>query len=333
MPFFVCKAYHLVFNGRAIARARALDHAAIHGGLMKITGDDFVGFGIGVGDPTRHLFHVERWIGPGVQGENVIGPLGNRVRQVAEFRHGGIAILSFAFGKIQGTPQQPTWGASLESGNLKPELPERIGYGGSCVPHPPAFFIFQPHMHQSTHESPCTEDDRLAADFHAEGCQDSGDPLLGIDQEFGDVALMYLNPWSGFHLRFGAKLVGLFVALCARGADRGSFRGVEHTELDSGGIGVESHETAEGIDLADHVAFCETADRGIARHLADGIGVLREQECFATEARRGEGRLDARVASPDDEDVVIFGVNEIAQFIRWRCRARRVSARGLRGKA
>jgi hypothetical protein len=35
---------------------------------------------------------------------------------------------------------------------------------------------------------------------------------------------------------------------------------------------------------------------------------------------------------PDDDDIVIFWINEIAQITRSRCRARRASAQGLQGR-
>jgi hypothetical protein len=80
--------------------------------------------------------------------------------------------------------------------------------------------------------------------------------------------------------------------------------------LNGGGVGVYAHETAESIDLADHVALGETADGGIAGHLADGIGVLGEDEGFAAKAGGSQGGLNACVTGADDNHVINLGVFE-----------------------
>ena len=87
MPLLLREADNLVLDGRTIARADALDHPAIHGGLVEVVGDDLVGLRVRVGDPARDLFHVERRIAPRIQGEDVIPPLPDPIRHETEFRH------------------------------------------------------------------------------------------------------------------------------------------------------------------------------------------------------------------------------------------------------
>ena len=68
-------------------------------------------------------------------------------------------------------------------------------------------------------------------------------------------------------LDFGG--VGVFVALSARATHRGAFRRVEHLEHDARCIGSESHEAAERIDFANHLALGQSADGRVATHRAD----------------------------------------------------------------
>jgi hypothetical protein len=80
--------------------------------------------------------------------------------------------------------------------------------------------------------------------------------------------------------------------------------------LDGGGVSIEGHEAAEGVDFANHVTLGKAADGWVARHLADGVGVLGEEQGLTTEARCGECGLDAGVSSAEDDDVVGFWVGE-----------------------
>ncbi len=63
--------------------------------------------------------------------------------------------------------------------------------------------------------------------------------------------------------------VFVFIRLCPRPPDGRAFGAVEHAELNAGGIGGEAHQSAEGVDFADHLPLGQSADGGIAGHLAD----------------------------------------------------------------
>jgi hypothetical protein len=51
------------------------------------------------------------------------------------------------------------------------------------------------------------------------------------------------------------------------------------------------------------MAFSNAADRGIARHLAQGFDVVRKQQRAASSSCSGECRLCAGVAATDDDDI------------------------------
>ena len=67
-----------------------------------------------------------------------------------------------------------------------------------------------------------------------------------------------------------------FVALRAGRPDGGPAGGVEEAELDAGGVGDLAHDSAEGVDLADEMAFRDPADGWIAAHLGDEVEVEGE---------------------------------------------------------
>src|SRR5690349_13781827 len=58
------------------------------------------------------------------------------------------------------------------------------------------------------------------------------------------------------------------------------------------------------------MAFGQTTDRRITRHLADGIEVGGEEECFATHPGAGQRGLNPSVTGPNDNHVILFGISE-----------------------
>jgi hypothetical protein len=73
--------------------------------------------------------------------------------------------------------------------------------------------------------------------------------------------------------------------------------------LRAGAIDGAAHQAIERIDLSDQMAFAQTADRGVARHHADGGHTVSHQEGARTHARCRGRRLAARVSSSNDDDI------------------------------
>ena len=167
-------------------------------------------------------------------------------------------------------------------------------------------------MQQAAHEGAGGDNDRRGVETQAQIRFHALDAVVA-DGETRNIRLLDVETGLALKERLHAKLVGLLVALRAGGADARALGGVEHPELDARGVCIEAHRAAEGVDFTNHVAFCQPADRRVAGHLADGVGVLGQEERFAAEARGCHGRLDARMAGPDDDDIVVFRINEIAQ--------------------
>ena len=57
----VGKTYHLVFDGRTVARTHAFDDAGIHGRLVQAGPDDVVTAFVGCRDVTAHLARMVLW--------------------------------------------------------------------------------------------------------------------------------------------------------------------------------------------------------------------------------------------------------------------------------
>jgi hypothetical protein len=99
--------------------------------------------------------------------------------------------------------------------------------------------------------------------------------------------------------RFVQHTVGLGTC-CAHGR---ALARIERAELDARLIGGERHRAAEGVDFTHEVSLADAADRRVARHLAQRLDIVGQQQRRATRARARQRRLGARVATADHNDV------------------------------
>jgi hypothetical protein len=75
--------------------------------------------------------------------------------------------------------------------------------------------------------------------------------------------------------------------------------------LNAGLVGGSPHHPTQRVDFPHDGALGNSADRGIAGHLAYGFEILSEKEGPRSTARRQSGGLASRVAAPDHHDVVV----------------------------
>ncbi len=101
-----------------------------------------------------------------------------------------------------------------------------------------------------------------------------------------------------------SRLVGFFVALCARCPNRRSLLCVKHSKLEASHVGCTAHLATQRINLPDQMSFCQSADGWIARHLSNSVEVDCEKQSFATHSCGGQCRLNAGMASPDDDHII-----------------------------
>ena len=113
-----------------------------------------------------------------------------------------------------------------------------------------------------------------------------------------------------------AKLVRFLITLSARRTDARSLARVQHSKLDSRGVGIKSHHASKSVDFTDHVALGKPADCRIARHLADGVGILSEHQGFTAKPRGCHRGLNSGMACPNDDHVIRFRIVELAHLRR-----------------
>ncbi len=106
-----------------------------------------------------------------------------------------------------------------------------------------------------------------------------------------------------FHL----QPVGLLVALGAGGPDSGAAGSIQQAELDADCVRNFSHDAAEGVDLANQVAFSNAAHGWIAGHLGDEVDVEGVQRGLQAHAGSRHGGLATGMAGADDHYVEFFG--------------------------
>ena len=96
-----------------------------------------------------------------------------------------------------------------------------------------------------------------------------------------------------------AHVVGHAVSLHSLGVDGGTLTQIQGAALYGHGVGTLAHLSAQGVDLVDQMSLGRPADGGIAGHIGDLIQRQGEQYRIHAHARRGQGRLTARVPRAD----------------------------------
>ena len=159
-------------------------------------------------------------------------------------------------------------------------------------------------MDQATQERACRQDHAAGADFRARFRDHAGTRpaciqndvrnRIGADFEPGLLGQQVLNGLP----------VQLAVGLGARSAHRRALGEVEGAELDTAPVDGPAHDAVQRIDLADQMALAQSADRRIARHLADRLDPGREQKGARAHPRGCCRGLTAGMATAHHDHVV-----------------------------
>ena len=99
------------------------------------------------------------------------------------------------------------------------------------------------------------------------------------------------------------QAIELAVGLGARPLHGRTLGAVQHAELDAGLVDDAAHQPVERIDLAHEMPLAEAADGRVARHLADGLELVRDQRRARAHTRRRRRCLAARVPASHNDDV------------------------------
>jgi hypothetical protein len=267
------KFHHLVLDARAVAWPDAFDDARVKRRFIEIRADDFVRRLVRVGDPAANLAGVEGTVAPLIQRMQVILSAHERVGKVAEKRWGLVTVLWLTGGKVDALGQKSARCAGLEALHLEAQFAQAVAECRDRVAETPAGLVSQTHVKQTTHECAGRNDHCRALETQAKICFHALNSIPA-DHEARHIPLLHIETRLALEQRLHAKLVGFLVALCPGSTDARAFCGVQHPELNACRVGVQAHRPAEGVDLADHVALCQPADRGVTGHLANRIGIL-----------------------------------------------------------
>ena len=121
-----------------------------------------------MGNPTRHLFHVEPILPEFVQCEKVVATSLQLLRTKGEPRRRFVSILPLASAKIDRARIEPTRGPCLEPSNFKPKRSQTLAHRRDPIPHSSSSLILQTYMQQAAHERSGRDDHRLRIDLQPE---------------------------------------------------------------------------------------------------------------------------------------------------------------------
>jgi hypothetical protein len=156
-----------------------------------------------------------------------------------------------------------------------------------------------------------TPEERACGDYDAsrakasslKGLDTEHTTLIRIEDETRNGSLHSLQASVLFEKRSDRTSVEAAVTLPAWSPDSWPLAAVKHAELHHGEVGSPSHDSSERIDLADHGALCNAANRRIARHLPDRLERARNQPNTRSETRSSDRCFSAGMAGTDDYDV------------------------------
>ena len=288
MALLFFKADNLVLNGRAVARAHALDVAAVQRRAVQVVQDDAVHFGVGVGDVAVHLV-VHRRAGQKAEG-----------LQFAV----GVAGLALQLGKINAAAVYAGGRAGFEAAQRKALRDKALRQrGGGVGAVGTAVVVGVAHKNAPAQAGAGGNDQRLAAVVAAQLGHDAADlPVLNVGGN--DLRLMNVQVGGQLQRVFHPHVVALAVGLHAQAVYGGTLAAVEHPALQKGCIRRDAHQPAEGIDLAHKMPLGGAADGRVAGHIADKIQRKGKHSGFCPQNRRRVGSLNARVSRADYNNVV-----------------------------
>ena len=291
MPRLVGEADDLGLQRRAVARPGRLDLAGVHRRAVQVRPDQLVQLRRRVGDPAGQLPAVD--------------PLGEE----GEGFRLGVAGLKLGFLVVDGCGGQPGRRAGLEAGQPNAQALQGPAQAlAGRLAHAAARRGGLADVEQAAHEGAGAENDRRGPIDRAAGDANAADALLtaaGFHHEVLDGLLAERQSRLLLAEAADFLLIGPLVGLRPRAVHGRPLAAVEHAEVDGGGVDGAAHESAQGVDLADQLPLGQAADGWIAAHLGDGVEVAREQCGPRAVACCRRGRLRARMAAADHQDVEI----------------------------
>ena len=281
------EAHHLVLDGGAVARADALDLAAVQRRAVQRVADDLVGTLAGMGDPAADL---RRMLG--------------RAAQEGHHRARVVTGLFFHQAVVQRAAVDARRRAGLQAIDHERALAQARGQRGRRrVAHAASGVLGLTDVDLAGQEGAGGQHHGGRAEAQA-GLGDRPAYGIAFDDQVIDGRLEHGEVGLGLDDLADRHPVEIAVGLAAGGAHGRALGGVEGAPLDAGAVGGMRHRAAQGIDLLDQMALADPADGRVAAHRADGLDVVGQQQGARTAACGRQRGLGAGVAAADDDHVV-----------------------------
>ena len=151
----------------------------------------------------------------------------------------------------------------------------------------------------------CTKNDSLSAIKFAKLSNDAR-YLAILNLELRNHDLLNIEIIRIFQGMFHQMLVFNFIRLATQGMHGRAFTHVEHTHLNGRSIRIDTHLTAQRIELIHKMTFTRAANGRVARHKCNIIQTDGRHQRAMTHAGAGEGRLTTSMTATDDNDIIII---------------------------
>src|SRR5690606_15712532 len=203
--------------------------------------------------------------------------------------------------------------AGLEPADRKAQVAQpRREPRGRRIACAPAGIIRFADVDLAAEERADRQHDDLRADHEPHLRHDAADAAV-LDHEIVDALLEQRETRLALEHATDRLLVEHAIGLRAGRTHRGTLAGVQHLEMNPGGIGRDGHRAAERVDLLREMRLADPADRRVAAHLAEGLDVLRDEQRLDAHARGRKRRLGAGMAAADDDAAETVGVLEYSR--------------------
>lgn len=130
--------------------------------------------------------------------------------------------------------------------------------------------------------------------------------FLVLYQDFCHNTLKERKIWDVFHPVLHGQPVEGLVRLRPWGLDSSAPTSVQEPELNPCLVGQKPHDSAQGIDFSDKMAFSQTSYGGVAGHLSDCLEMKRNETGLEADRACGVGGFTACMPSADDDHIVFI---------------------------
>ncbi len=299
VPLLVGEADDLVLDRGAVARPPSGDLAGIDRGLVQIRPNNGMRRLGGTGDAAFDLT-VRQASSHGAE----------RLRRlVARVGPQGIPV--------DRAPVQPRRRAGFQPPQRQAQPVQGLRQpNGRCFPHPSGRSLAIADMDDPAQERARRQHHRRATDPLAAAADHRRDPAVGIRFHIFHRGRPHRQVWRLLQRRLHGPPVQRPVGLRPRSAHRRPLAAVQQLEMDTGGIRDPAHQPVQRIDLPHKMAFADSADRRVARHLADRRQRMGQQKGLRPGSGGGGGGFASRMPAADN-DHIVMGVHGLLSAMKY----------------